>query len=251
MGSEMCIRDRMSAEFLVPSHIVSTREVQFVRYSHLQLDGSWIVVDVSVDELRSNPKPSVRSICRKRPSGCLIRDLHNGSSLVTWVEHVDVREKEMKASFEPFVHSGFAFGAKRWISTLQRQAERYMCATGIHSSPGDSIISLEGRRGLAEMAKQMTICFFNDISNSTYHHWTCSNRTRDTRMEVRTNKRRGDPSKPPGVNRTAGCSVVHLSHHTRIFEFLKDVQTRPQWDSMSMDSSVRAVSYTHLTLPTN
>ena len=83
----------MSAEFLVPSHIVSTREVQFVRYSHQQLDGSWVVVDVSVDELRSNPKPFVRSICRKRPSGCLIRDLQNGSSFVTWVEHVDVREK--------------------------------------------------------------------------------------------------------------------------------------------------------------
>ena len=126
----------MSAKFLVASHIVSTREVQFVRYSHQQLDGSWIVVDVSVEELRSNPKPSVRSICRKRPSGCLIRDLQNGSSLVTWVEHVDVREKEMKPIFEPFVHSGFAFGAKRWISTLQRQAERYMCglcAMGYHT----------------------------------------------------------------------------------------------------------------------
>ena len=40
----------MSAEFLVASHIVSSREVQFVRYSHQQLDGSWIVVDVSVEK---------------------------------------------------------------------------------------------------------------------------------------------------------------------------------------------------------
>ncbi|KAK9911373.1 hypothetical protein M0R45_035289 [Rubus argutus] len=37
-------------------------------------------------------RPSTRSICRKRPSGCLIRDLQNGSSFVTWVENVDVRE---------------------------------------------------------------------------------------------------------------------------------------------------------------
>jgi homeobox-leucine zipper protein len=62
----------MSAEFLVASHLVSTREFQFVRYSHQQLDESWIVVDISVDDLHSNLKSSVRSRCRKRPSGCLI-----------------------------------------------------------------------------------------------------------------------------------------------------------------------------------
>ncbi|KAK9943301.1 hypothetical protein M0R45_008914 [Rubus argutus] len=62
------------------------------RYSHQQLDGSWIIVDVSVDEWRQFQRPSTRSICRKRPSGCLIRDLQNGSSFVTWVENVDVRD---------------------------------------------------------------------------------------------------------------------------------------------------------------
>ncbi|KAK9922611.1 hypothetical protein M0R45_031068 [Rubus argutus] len=89
------------------------REAQFVRYSHQQLDGSWIVVDVSVDELRQFHRPSTRSVCRKRPSGCLIRDMQNGSSLVTWVENVDVREKEdeMHAILKPFVESSFAFNS--------------------------------------------------------------------------------------------------------------------------------------------
>ncbi|KAK9911586.1 hypothetical protein M0R45_035482 [Rubus argutus] len=107
-------------------------------------------VDVSVDELRQFHRPSTRSICRKRPSGCLIRDMQNGSSLVTWVENVDVREKEdeVHAILKPFVESSFAFGASRWIAILQRQAERFIYSTGINISPSDAPISPEGRRSL-------------------------------------------------------------------------------------------------------
>ncbi|KAK9942972.1 hypothetical protein M0R45_008605 [Rubus argutus] len=88
----------ISAEFVLATPYVPAREAQFVRYSHQQLDGSWIV-DVSVDELRQFHRPSTRSVCRKRPSGCLIRDMQNGSSLVTWVENVDVRKKKMSACY--------------------------------------------------------------------------------------------------------------------------------------------------------
>ena len=62
-------------------------------------------------------------------------------------------------------------------------------------------------------------------------------------MEVRTNKSRGDPSKPSGLNRTVGCTVRHLSHHTRVFDFLIDMQTRPLWDSISMDSSIHVLAH--------
>lgn len=47
----------MSAEYLVTSNLVSTREVQFVRYSHQQTDRSWAIVDVSADDLRTDPRP--------------------------------------------------------------------------------------------------------------------------------------------------------------------------------------------------
>ena len=162
----------MSVEFLVATPNVSTREVQFIRYSHQQQDGSWIVLDVSVDELQSVPRPSVRSICRRRPSGCLIRDLQNGSSFVTWVENIDVREneKELHAKFRPFVESGFAFGAQRWMSTLQWQADRFLHSIGINTSPSDTVITGEGRRSISTMASKMMVSFFNDICNSTHHH---------------------------------------------------------------------------------
>ncbi|KAK9922329.1 hypothetical protein M0R45_030798 [Rubus argutus] len=51
-GEEESYKERMqvmSAEFVLPTPKISAREAQFVRYSHPQLDGSWIV-DVSVDE---------------------------------------------------------------------------------------------------------------------------------------------------------------------------------------------------------
>ncbi|KAK9932361.1 hypothetical protein M0R45_019601 [Rubus argutus] len=52
-------------------------------------------------------------------------------------------------------------------------------------------------------------------------------------MEVKTNKRRGDPGKPPGLHRTAGCTIELLSSHNRVFDYLRDIQNRPQWEHTS------------------
>ncbi|KAK9910562.1 hypothetical protein M0R45_034518 [Rubus argutus] len=85
-GEEESYKERtqvMSAEFVLP-----TPKFQLVK--------------------PSSSRPSTRSICRKRPSGCLIRDLQNGSSFVTWVENVDVRDKTeaLHPKLTPFVESG-------------------------------------------------------------------------------------------------------------------------------------------------
>ena len=68
----------MSAEFQVPSPLVPTRENYFVRYCKQHTDGTWAVVDVSLDSLR----PNSISRTRRRPSGCLIQELPNGYSKV-------------------------------------------------------------------------------------------------------------------------------------------------------------------------
>jgi hypothetical protein len=69
----------MSVEFQVPSPLVPTRESYFVRYCKQNADGTWAVVDVSLDSLR--PSPVLK--CRRRPSGCLIQEMPNGYSKVT------------------------------------------------------------------------------------------------------------------------------------------------------------------------
>lgn len=71
---------QMTAELQVPSPLVPTRESYFVRYCKQHGDGTWAVVDVSLDNLR--PSPSAR--CRRRPSGCLIQEMPNGYSKVRY-----------------------------------------------------------------------------------------------------------------------------------------------------------------------
>lgn len=72
----MFVFPQMTAEFQVPSPLVPTRENYFVRYCKQHVDGTWAVVDVSLDNLRPNPI----SKSRRRPSGCLIQELQNGYS---------------------------------------------------------------------------------------------------------------------------------------------------------------------------
>lgn len=74
----------MTAEFQVPSPLVPTRENYFVRYCKQHPDGTWAVVDVTLENLRTT---QVSTKCRRRPSGCLIQELPNGYSKVIHNNH--------------------------------------------------------------------------------------------------------------------------------------------------------------------
>ncbi|PQQ02620.1 hypothetical protein Pyn_21247 [Prunus yedoensis var. nudiflora] len=97
-------------------------------------DGTWAVVDDSLDTLRLNLAP--RS-CQRRPSGCLIQEMPNGYSKVTWVEHVDVDERGVHNLYKQLVNSGNAFGARRWVATLDRQCERLASSLTSNIPTGD------------------------------------------------------------------------------------------------------------------
>ena len=87
---------QMTAEFQVPSPLVPTRESYFVRYCKQHADGTWAVVDVSLDNLR--PSPVVR--CRRRPSGCLIQEMPNGYSKVKKNVHIYMPMKTKKSTLD-------------------------------------------------------------------------------------------------------------------------------------------------------
>lgn len=74
------LNPQMTAEFQVLSPLVPTRESYYVRYCKQHAEGTWAVVDVSLDTIR--PSPTVR--CRRRPSGCLIQEMPNGYSKVNY-----------------------------------------------------------------------------------------------------------------------------------------------------------------------
>ncbi|KAH7844654.1 hypothetical protein Vadar_030272 [Vaccinium darrowii] len=196
----------MSAEFHVLSPVVSTRDTYFVRYCKQHMDGTRAVVDISLHNSRFC---SVLS-CRRRPSGCLIQEMPNGYSKVTWLEHVDVDDRIVHNLYKPLVSSGLAFGAKRWLFTLNRQCERLASAMATNLSPDIAssavITSIEGKRSILKLAERMVVSFCGGVSASTAHTWTTLSGSGADDVRVMTRKSIDDPGRPSGIVLSAATS---------------------------------------------
>eukprot|EP00250_Pteridium_aquilinum_P014469 c22012_g1_i1 orf=96-2435(+) len=220
----------MYAELQVMSPLVQTREVYFVRYCKQAAEKVWAVVDVSVDSLRDNPPPSLLR-CRRRPSGCLIQDMPNGYSQVTWLEHVEVEEQQaIHPIFRTLVSSGLAFGARRWLATLQRHCESLvsLLASNISSRDLGVIQTPEGRRGMLRLAHKMTRRFCTTISASTSNSWLnlSNSGNEDVRIMMRDNP--GD-----GLLLCAATSTWLPFSRNHVFDFLRHERYRGEWDVLA------------------
>lgn len=49
---------------------------------------------------------------------------------------MEVDDRSVHNMYKPLVHSGLAFGAKRWVATLERQCER-LASSMASNIPGD------------------------------------------------------------------------------------------------------------------
>ncbi|KAL0712773.1 hypothetical protein Bca4012_019751 [Brassica carinata] len=231
----------MTSEFQVPSPLVPTRENYFVRYCKQHSDGSWAVVDVSLDSLR----PNLISRTRRRPSGCLIQELPNGYSKVTWIEHMEVDDRSVHTMYKPLVHSGLAFGAKRWVSTLERQCERLASsmASNIPASDLSVITSPEGRKSMLKLAERMVMSFCSGVGASTAHAWTTMSSTGSDDVRVMTRKSMDDPGRPPGIVLSAATSFWIPVAPKRVFDFLRDENSRSEWDILSNGGMVQEMAH--------
>ncbi|XP_016486479.2 homeobox-leucine zipper protein MERISTEM L1 [Nicotiana tabacum] len=231
----------MTAEFQVPSPLVPTRENYFVRYCKHHADGTWAVVDVSLDNLR----PTSTSRCRRRPSGCLIQELPNGYSKVTWIEHIEVDDRAVHNIYRPLVNSGLAFGAKRWVATLDRQCERLASAMANNIPTGDIgvITSPEGRRSMLKLAERMVMSFCAGVGASTAHTWTTLSGSGADDVRVMTRKSIDDPGRPPGIVLSAATSFWLPVPPKRVFDFLRDENSRSEWDILSNGGLVQEMAH--------
>lgn len=230
----------MTAEFQVPSPLVPTRENYFVRYCKQHTDGTWAVVDVSLDNLR----PTSISRCRRRPSGCLIEELPNGYSKVTWVEHVEVDDRATHNLYRQLVNSGLAFGAKRWVATLDRQCERLASAmaTNIPADVG-VITSPEGRKSMLKLAERMVLSFCTGVGASTAHTWTTLSGSGADDVRVMNRKSMDDPGRPAGIVLSAATSFWIPVPPKRVFDFLRDENSRSKWDILSNGGLVQEMAH--------
>ncbi|XP_015055984.1 homeobox-leucine zipper protein MERISTEM L1 [Solanum pennellii] len=229
----------MTAEFQVPSPLVPTRENYFVRYCKQHGDGTWAVVDVSLENLRST---SV-SRCRRRPSGCVIQELPNGYSKVTWIEHVEVDDRAVNNIYRPLVDSGLAFGAKRWVATLERQCERLASVMASNIPSGDVITSPEGRKSMLKLAERMVMSFCAGVGASTAHTWTTLSGSGADDVRVMTRKSIDDPGRPPGIVLSAATSFWMPVPTKRVFDFLRDENSRNEWDILSNGGLVQEMAH--------
>ncbi|KAL0012405.1 hypothetical protein SO802_007513 [Lithocarpus litseifolius] len=230
----------MTAEFQVPSPLVPTRENYFVRYCKQHADGTWAVVDVSLDNLR--PSPISRS--RRRPSGCLIQELPNGYAKVVWVEHVEVDDRAVHNIYRPLVNSGIAFGAKRWVATLDRKCERLASSMANNIPAGDLLItSAEGRKSMLKLAERMVVSFCTGVGASTAHAWTTLSAAGSDDVRVMTRKSMDDPGRPPGIVLSAATSFWIPVPPKRVFDFLRDENSRSEWDILSNGGLVQEMAH--------
>lgn len=73
----------MYEEMHILSPLVRPREFHFIRYCQ-QIDvGVWVITDVSIDHSPAGQNSNLVSRSWKHPSGCMIRELPNGSCLVS------------------------------------------------------------------------------------------------------------------------------------------------------------------------
>ncbi|XP_038905023.1 homeobox-leucine zipper protein ANTHOCYANINLESS 2-like isoform X2 [Benincasa hispida] len=220
----------MHAELQILSPMVPVRQLSFLRFCKQHAEGVWAIVDVSIDPVTdTSSSPS----CRRLPSGCLIHDMTNGYSKVTWVEHSEYDESYIHELYRPLIRSGLGFGAQRWIAALQRQSE----CLAILSTPLDhSGISANGRRNMVKLAQRMTANFCAGVCASTVYKWNKLN-TRNNNVgedvKVMTRKSVEDPGEPPGTVLSAATSVWVAAAVERVFEFLRDERLRSEWDILS------------------
>lgn len=235
---------QMYAETQLLSPLVPTREMYFLRYCKQHAEGIWAVVDVSIDSLRDNPPPALM-LCRRRPSGCLIQDMPNGYSKITCVEHVDVDDRAVNLIYKPLVNTGLAFGAQRWLATLQRQCERLasMLASNLSSRDLGGVPNANGRRSMLKLAQRMTNNFCAGVSASSVHTWTSLSGNGDDDVRVMTRKSVDNPGEPHGIVLSAATSLWLPVPPQRVFEFLRDERRRHEWDILSNGGVVAEMAH--------
>ncbi|KAK6934958.1 START domain [Dillenia turbinata] len=233
----------MYAELQVLSPLVPTREAHFLRYYQQNVEeGTWAIVDFPVDSFHDmNIQPSYPRY-RRHPSGCIIQDMPNGYSRITWVEQAEVEEKPVPQIFNHLVNSGMAFGAQRWLAVLQQQCERFASLMARNIADLGVIPSPEARKNMMKLAQRMIKTFCVNISSSGGQSWTALSDSADDTVRI-TTRNITEPGQPNGVILSA-VSTTWLPHpHFQVFDLITDERRRAQLEVLSNGNSLHEVAH--------
>ncbi|KAG6390178.1 hypothetical protein SASPL_151660 [Salvia splendens] len=238
-GSKNGMLQLMQAEFQIPSPLVPIRPVKFIRFCKQHGEDAWAVADVSVDTLLHGITGNVHVSCRRLPSGCIVRDMANGYSKVTWIEHTEYDENVAHPLYRPLLRSGIAFGAQKWSSNLRRQCELFASlASSAAFGVDHSALSPSGKRSIVKLAQRMTRGFCSGIC-STVDEWEVVQDADNTKLMTR--KSSGNSGAPPGVILSASTTVWMPVSPQHLLDFLQDEKTRSHWDVLSQDGPMQSM----------
>ncbi|XP_047306491.1 homeobox-leucine zipper protein HDG12-like [Impatiens glandulifera] len=214
------------------------RDFYFVRFCEKVTEGTWLIVEVSHDF--NNTNFQLNSPCRawRRPSGCIIKDVSPGVSQVTWIEHVEIEDKDtIHLLYKDVIFRGLAFSADRWIQTLSRSCHRIASYNNIlNSQSNDSQQNLGGVLGA--MTQEDIQCIMS-ISDKMVKR-LCANMSMKDKLEMPELKDKGiclslcpdkdniNPSNSMIIN--AATSFWLDAPCKMILAYLQNVNIRPQWD---------------------
>ncbi|PIA58672.1 hypothetical protein AQUCO_00500546v1 [Aquilegia coerulea] len=232
----------MYAELQVQSPLVPTREAHFLRYCQQNAEeGTWAIVDFPIDSFHDSLQYSFPRY-RRRPSGCLIQDMPNGYSRVTWVEHAEVEDKPVHQIFNHFVNSGTAFGAQRWLAVLQQQCERLASLMARNISDLGVIPTPEARKNLMKLTQRMIRTFCFNISTAGGQSWTAISDSAEDTVRITTRKMT-EPGQPSGLILCAVSTTWLPFSHQQVFDLLRDERRRSQLDVLSSGTSSHEVAH--------
>ncbi|KAI3417477.1 uncharacterized protein J3R85_014433 [Psidium guajava] len=255
------------AQMHVLSPLVPARDVYFLRRCQQIELGKWVIVDVSYNYMNDDACPYNTW---RLPSGCVIQDMRNGCSKVTWVEHVEVDDKNQAHKlFRDLVCGSLTYGAERWAITLQRMCERFAytmlddalthdavevgityseCPTRqnfekwrvrITSSP--VIVVPEGRRNVMKLAQRMVKNFCAGLSMSGKLDFPHLSEVNNSGVRVCVRKSE-EPGQPSGTIVSAATSLWLPLGPQVVFNYFRDENTRVQWDVLCKGNSVQQIA---------
>ncbi|XP_062193783.1 homeobox-leucine zipper protein ROC6-like [Phragmites australis] len=261
------------AELQVLSPLVPIREVVFLRFCKQHAEGLWAVVDVSVDAVLRPDGHHHHSQngggggaagymgCRLFPTGCIVQDMNNGYSKVTWVVHAEYDEAAVHQLYRPLLRSGQALGARRWLASLQRQCQ-YLAILCSNSLPArdHAAITPVGRRSMLKLAQRMTDNFCAGVCASAAQKWRRLDEWRggegggaggggatvegEDKVRMMARQSVGAPGEPPGVVLSATTSVrLPATPPQRLFDYLRDEQRRGEWDILANGEAMQEMDH--------
>ncbi|XP_073284108.1 homeobox-leucine zipper protein HDG11-like [Primulina huaijiensis] len=247
LGSQSGTLQLMYEELQMLTALLPIRQLYFLRLCQEIKQGTWAVIDVSYDLPQQESQFTSSCKAHKLPSGCLIQEMPNGYSKVSWMEHWEIEDKvPVHGLYRDLIRNGVAFGAERWLSTLQRISERSACLMVTGSSTtdfgGGVTSSAEGKRSMVKLAQRLVKSFCSSINPSNGQQWTTISRLNE--FEVRaTSHKSTDPGQLSGVVLCAAATLWLPVSPQNVFNFLRDERTRPQWDVLSNQNPVQEVAH--------